>query len=268
MLGRRSGFKRGRAVMTRFAGKVALVTGAGGGMGNAEARLLADGGARVVCQDIDGDTCRATVAEIAARGGQAQALVSDIADVASFRAAVAGFDRDLGGVDILVANHGIGGGDLKFEEIDEANYDRLFAVNARAVFFAAQAVVAAMKRKRWGRIITVSSMVPIRGWPTNSQYAGAKMALFGFARSWALELGPFGITVNTVVPGITVPGMATKSWTKEQLDAFEKNHPAPLGRLAHVSDVAKLVGFFASSDADFLTGQAMTPSGGSFVGAL
>ena len=252
----------------RFAGKVALVTGAGGGMGNAEALMLAEGGARVICQDIDADTCRATVEDIERAGGAAQALVSDIADVAAFRAAVAGFDRELDGIDILVNNHGIGGGDLSLEQIDEANYDRLFAVNTKAVFFASQAVVASMKCKHWGRIINVSSMVPIRGWPTNSQYSGAKMALIGFARSWALELGPHGITVNTVVPGITIPGMATKAWTQEQRDAFLKAFPVPLGRLAHVSDVARLVGFFASAEADFLTGQAMTPSGGSFVGAL
>jgi len=254
--------------MTRFAGKVALVTGAGGGMGNATALMLAEGGARVICQDIDGETCQATVAQIAANGGAAQALVSDIADVAGFRAAVAAFDREFGGIDILVNNHGIGGDDLSLEQVDEANYDRMFDVNAKAVFFATQAVVGAMKRNRWGRIINVSSMVPIRGWPTNSQYAGAKLALIGFARSWALELGPHGITVNTVVPGITVPGMATKAWTEAQRDAFLKAFPVPLGRLAHVSDVAKLICFFASPDADFLTGQAMTPSGGSFVSAL
>ena len=157
----------------RFAGKVALVTGAGGGMGNAEALMLAEGGARVICQDIDADTCRATVEDIERAGGAAQALVSDIADVAAFRAAVAGFDRELDGIDILVNNHGIGGGDLSLEQIDEAKYDRLFAVNTKAVFFASQAVVASMKRKHWGRIINVSSMVPIRGWPTNSQYSGA-----------------------------------------------------------------------------------------------
>jgi NAD(P)-dependent dehydrogenase (short-subunit alcohol dehydrogenase family) len=252
----------------RFSGRVALVTGAGGSIGRSEAQVLADGGARVIVQDIDRASCLETVGLIAEKGGVAQPLVSDIADIAAFRAAVAGFDLDLGGVDILVNNHGIGGDDLYLEEIDEANYDRMFDVSAKAVFFATQAVVPAMKRKSYGKIINVSSMVGIVGWPTNSQYSGAKLALIGFARSWALELAAFGICVNTVIPSVTVPGMATKAWTQQQLDAYLQQSPIPMGRFASPKDVANLVAFFASSDSDHITGQAMSPNGGSYVGAM
>lgn len=251
-----------------FKERVALVTGGGGAMGRAEAMLFANGGAHVVVQDIEEDSCQETVRLLHDAGGRAEPLVLDAADVGAFRAAIVGLENTLGGVDILVNNHGIGGDDLYLEQIDEANYDRMFAVNTKAVFFASQAVAASMKRKRWGRIINISSMVASVGWATNSQYSGAKAALLGFARSWALELAPFGITVNTVIPSITVPGMATNAWTKEQRDDFLQQNPIPTSRFATPEDVANCVAFFASAEAEQVTGQTISPNGGGYVSAM
>jgi 3-oxoacyl-[acyl-carrier protein] reductase len=257
----------------RFEGRVAVVTGAGGSLGSAEAAVLAEGGASVIVQDIDETSCLETVRAIEDKGGKAQPLVSDMAEIAAFRNAVAGFERDLGGVDILVNNHGIGGSDLLLEQVDEANYDRLFAVNVKAVFFATQAVVPSMKRKRYGKIINISSMGAIRGSPANGQYNGGKMALIGFARSWAQELAPYNICVNTVVPSLTVPTepgapgtMATKVWTEDMIDSVRQQ--IPLRKTATPEDVANLVAFLVSPEADYITGQAISPNGGIHAGAI
>ncbi len=246
----------------RFEGRVAVVTGAGGSLGSAEAAVLAEGGASVIVQDIDETSCLETVRAIEDKGGKAQPLVSDMAEIAAFRNAVAGFERDLGGVDILVNNHGIGGSDLLLEQVDEANYDRLFAVNAKAFFFATQAVVPAMKRKGNGKIINISSMGAVLGSPANSHYNGTKNALIGFARSWAQELAPYNICVNTVVPSPVPPGTSAKAWTQDELrDSFQWQVPL-MERVGTPRDLANLVAFLASPEADYITGQAISPNGG------
>jgi NAD(P)-dependent dehydrogenase (short-subunit alcohol dehydrogenase family) len=244
---------------------VAIVTGAGGGLGRAQVLALAREGACVVAHDRDADSCAATVTEAAGRGARAEATVGDIADIAGFRAAVADVERRHGGVDILVNNAGIGGGET-FEQVGEVRFDDLFRINVRAPFFAAQAVLPGMKRRRWGRILNVSSLIAVRGADGNPHYAGAKAALIGFARAWALEFAPYNICVNTVVPPFIETPMATAHFPPEE---FARRAAAnPMGRLATPDDVADLIAFLAGPRADFVTGQTISPNGGEFVGAM
>jgi len=126
--------------------------------------------------------------------------------------------------------------------------------------------VPGMKARGWGRIVNISSVVAVKGWPDNSHYVGTKAAVIGFARAWALELAPHGITANSVCPTMTATEMATNSMTPEELDAFAQTNP--MKRLALPADVANVVAFLCLPDSGFITGQTISPSGGSFVGAM
>ncbi len=250
---------------TPLDGRVAVVTGAGGGLGRAQATALAARGALVVAHDRDADTARATVETIAAAGRRAEAAIGDIADVAAVRNLFADLETRHGSIDILVNNAGIGGGG-NLEDVSEDRYDGLFRVNVRGLFFATQAVIGGMKARRWGRIVNVSSLIAVRGTTGNPHYTGAKAALIGFARSWALEFAPYGITVNTVVPPFIKTPMATAHFDDAE---FARRAAAnPSGRLATPEDVANVVVFLAGPDAGFVTGQAISPNGGEFVGAM
>jgi NAD(P)-dependent dehydrogenase (short-subunit alcohol dehydrogenase family) len=149
-----------------LAGRGALVTGAGMGIGRACAMALAATGARVMAQDIDAAAAQDTAAEIRATGGAAQVLAFDVVDTTELRRAVTRCEDDGQSIDVLINNAGIGSG-LDLAAVTEEVYDRLFAVNVRAVFFGTQAVTAGMKRRRWGRIVNVSSLQAVRGWPGN-----------------------------------------------------------------------------------------------------
>jgi len=245
--------------------RLALVTGAGRGLGRAQAVALAGLGATVVVHDRDAGGASATAAAIAAQNGTAEEAIGDVADVASFRTLTDDLAQRHGGVDILVNNAAIGGGG-GLEDVTEARFDELFRINVRAPFFAAQTVIPGMKAKGWGRIVNVSSLIAVRGSDGNPHYAGAKAALIGFTRSWALEFAAHGITVNTVVPPFIKTPMATAHFDDAE---FERRAAAnPTGRLATPEDVANLVSFLVSPAADFVTGQAISPNGGEFVGAM
>mgnify|MGYP003353500979 FL=1 len=131
---------------------------------------------------------------------------------------------------------------------------------------ATQAAVPAMKANGWGRIINVSSLIGARGTDGNPHYAGAKAALFGFTRSWAIELAPHGITVNTVVPALTETPMSLAVMNGTDFAARAK--AVPMGRLGKPADCAALIGYLCSPAAGFVTGQAISPNGAEYVGAL
>jgi 3-oxoacyl-[acyl-carrier protein] reductase len=248
-----------------LAGRHALVTGAGTGIGRGEAQALAALGARVVVQDIRADVAHETADLIRTAGGDAEPLVCDVADLDAMRPAIEVAEDAGRGFDILVNNAGMG----QFravEDVTPEDFDRMVAINVRAPFFLAQAVIPGMKRRRWGRIVNISSVVGVRGWANNTHYAGTKMALIGFARAWALEFAPYGITANTVCPTMTRTEMATRSMTEADLAAFAAANP--MQRLALPEDVANLVAFLCLPQSGFITGQTVSPNGGSFVGAM
>ncbi len=246
-------------------GQVALVTGAGAGIGRAIAEALAAAGAHVVIADVDPTAAESLAAALQDRGQGASTAVLDVADTGATRDLVAAIDRDLGRLDILVNNAAVGGGEA-LADVTEARFDRLFAVNVRGAFFAAQAAAALMKRGGRGRIINISSLIAGKGAAGNPHYAGAKAALMGFTRAWAMELAPFAITVNTVLPALTVTPMAQAAMTAEALDARAALNP--MGRLGSPADVAAAVLYLCSAGADFVSGQSLSPNGAEFVGAL
>jgi len=246
-------------------GRHALVTGAGNGLGRAEALALAGLGAHIVAQDIRAEFADETAQKIVDAGGSAETLVCDVADVDTVIAAIAGFEAAGRGLDILINNAGMGGGQV-LEDVTREHFDQMFAVNVRAPFFLAQAVVPGMKQRKWGRIVNISSVVAVKGWPDNSHYVGTKAAVIGFSRAWALELAPHGITANSVCPTMTATEMATNSMTAGELDAFAQANPTK--RLAIPDDIANVVAFLCSPASGFITGQTISPSGGSFVGAM
>lgn len=245
--------------------RVAIVSGGASGIGRAIALALAGGGAAIALLDVDREGAEATAAQVRARGARALCQSIDVADVAELPAVVARVAADLGGVDIVINNAGVGDG-LAFEAVTPDSYDRIFAVNTRGAFFLAQAAVPAMKARGFGRIVNVASLIAVRGAPGNPHYAGSKAALLGFTRSWALELAPHGITVNAVVPALTPTPMATAVMTAEALG--ERARAVPMGRLGTPEDVAAAVRYLASDEAGFLTGQVLSPNGAEFVGAM
>jgi 3-oxoacyl-[acyl-carrier protein] reductase len=245
-----------------LAGRVAIVTGAGSGMGRAHATKLAGMGAGVVVQDIDADGVAETARRIWAAGGRASLAVCDIADPAMHvplaEQAAAAFGR----IDILVNNAGIGI-DRTIEDIDEAALDRMLAVHVKGTFFATQAVVPYLKRVGAGRIVNVSSRWAMAGHHLASDYIAAKAAILGLTKAWAKELAPYAITVNALAPGGVWSPMVLQ--TIGEVGVREEERQVPLQRWAQPEEIADAVAFLASDAAGFITGQVIAPNGGKTI---
>ncbi len=242
-----------------LAGRVAIITGAGSGMGRAHAVKLASLGARVVVQDIDKDGAAETVHRITDAGGQALAVVSDIADTATHAPMVASAASAFGRIDILVNNAGIGI-DRALEEIDEAALDRMLGVHVKGTFFATQAVLPYLKRVGAGRIVNVSSRWAMAGHHLASDYIAAKGAILGLTKAWAKELAPHAITVNALAPGGVWSAMVLQ--TIGEAGVREEASQVPLQRWAQPEELAETVAFLVSDEASFITGQVIAPNGG------
>lgn len=242
--------------------RVALITGAGAGLGRAYALLLAARGVQVVVQDIDPATAKDTAADIRAQGGRAVAAVCDIADPPALAPALraAGIEPD--GIDILVNNAGIDEGRL-FEEISEAGFDRMFGVHVKGTFFATQTVIGGMKARRRGKIVNISSINGMIADSTDSHYNGAKAAILGLTKAWAKEFAPWSINVNAVAPGHVVTA-ATIQRGAARMEKISKER-IPLGRYAKPEEIAHTVAFLSSAESDFITGQVLSPNGGEAI---
>ena len=245
---------------TSLGGKVALVTGAGGGMGRNHAVMLASRGATVIVLDRFQDAAEETARLI---GGAALALAADVTDVPVLQTAIGDAAQQTGSIDILVNNAGIGGQGLSIEEIDEDTFDAMVAVNMKGSFFATQAVVPGMKERRYGKIINISSNFAMGGAAFASHYAACKSALSGFVKSWARELAPWNIAVNAVAPGIIETDMTLNSIGKERIDGMADD--IPMGRIGTLDDISWAVAWLASDETDFMTGQVLSPNGGATI---
>ena len=250
--------------MTQFADRIVLITGAGSGMGRSHAELFGARGAQVIVHDINAAGVAATAKTIRDHGGKAVEMVADIRDLPAFRKALADAVKVTGNVDILVNNAGVGGRRLLIEDIDEVHWDDFMAVHVRGAFFATQAVLPAMKAKRYGRIVNISSQWGVAGAPSASHYAGAKAALIGYTKAWAKELASYGITVNSVAPGYIMTPMTAHSKRSPEVFA-QRLKPIPLGRAGEPIDISYAVAWLASDEASFVTGHILNSSGGEVI---
>jgi len=243
--------------------KVAIITGAGAGMGRAHAQLMAERGAIIVAQDIVGDRAEETAALVREKGGEAVAIACDVADTDTLMAELHKAIQRYGRVDILVNNAGIGGEPL-LEETTEEDFDRTFGVHVRGSFFAGKAVIPTMKQQRSGKIINISSIWGMVGHQYASPYCGAKAALLGLTKAWAVELAPWNIHVNAVAPGGVVTEMVL-SQPDAQKKMAAKMSRVPLARYAEPRELSYTVAFLASPRSDFITGQTISPNGGETI---
>jgi 3-oxoacyl-[acyl-carrier protein] reductase len=249
--------------MTEFEGMVAVITGAGAGMGRAHSLLLAERGATIVAQDINGRAAEETAALVTKTGGKATPLVCDVADTRRLAAGLKDAGARLGRIDILVNNAGIGGEPI-IEDTTEELFDRMFAVHVKGTFFATQTVVPMMKQQKRGKIINISSIWGLIGHHYASPYCAAKAAILGLTKAWAKELAPWNIRVNAVAPGGVMTEMVLSQPGIEAKMAG-KLARVPLGRYAEPRELSYTVAFLASSQADFITGQVISPNGGEVI---
>lgn len=275
--------------MYDLSGQVALVTGAGGerGIGRAIALRLAQEGADVVVNDFadrpyadaEWGGLPALVAEVEALGRRAASVVADVGDARQVERMMADALAAMGRVDILVNNAGtlVGGDRVPVAELEVDLWDAVQRVNIRGTFLCSRAAARHMlERGGGGRIINVSSVAGKRGSARYSAYNASKFAVIGFTQALAAELGPAGVTVNAVCPGLVaterLPPLAKAAFPDLEPAAAVRDFTAqamadiPLGRLADPADIAKAAAFLASREAGYLTGIALTVAGGSYMG--
>jgi NAD(P)-dependent dehydrogenase (short-subunit alcohol dehydrogenase family) len=241
----------------RLDGRVVLVTGAAQGIGAAYARRLVAEGASVVVADIDEAGAERTARELGALPVQV-----DVSNVESVARMVGAAVDEFGRIDVLVNNAAMFG-TLEYQPIEEISvelFDRVMAVNVRGVFLCCQAVVPVMKRLGGGKIVNIASGTLLSGVPNFVHYIASKGAVFAMTRTLARELGPFGITVNTLAPGLTLSENVQLHHPAEQIERSRSSRA--LARDETPEDLEGALVFLASSDSDFVTGQMMVVNGG------
>ncbi len=242
-------------------GKTALVTGASRGIGEAVARRLAERGARVILAARTGDRLRELAAELAAAGGEAEVLELDLSRPEEVPGALASLPEAWREVDVLVNNAGITADNL-LARLSLADWETVLRTNLTGAFAVTKEVIRGMMRRRWGRIISISSVVALMGNAGQANYAASKAGLVGFSKSLARELGSRNITVNVVAPGYIETAM-----TEHLPEASRKALQASIAlrRLGGVDDVAWCVVFLASEEAGYITGHTLNVSGGLYI---
>lgn len=238
--------------------RTALVTGASQGIGRACARALADRGARVIVGARQADKLETLVDEVRSNGGSAEAITLDVSDQGSVDALVASHGKS---IDILVNNAGITGDGLAMRMRDE-DWNRVLETNLTGSFRCARALMRHMARKRWGRIVNVSSVVGLSGNAGQANYAASKAGLVGLTKSLALELAGRNVTVNAVAPGFVDTAMtaAMEETAREQILSR-----IPLGRMGSLDEISAAICFLASEDAGYITGHVLNVSGGLYM---
>ena len=255
-----------------LSGKVAFVTGAGSGIGRGLARQMARDGATVAVTDVNGDSAVAVAAEIAEFGGRAVSYRVDVTDPAEIEAAVAGAQAALGPIDFLFANAGALG-PAEYLSITPEDWDQVLDINVKGVALTCRAIVPQMTQRRKARILITASTNAVRAGAHVIPYRVSKAAILMYTRCLALELAPYGITVNALCPGVTLTPM--------QLDyagraAAERNISVetylttraaqiPMQEFTTIDDVTGLAEFLVSASARLITGQAIAPDGGVMI---
>ena len=275
----------------KLEGKVALITGAGSGIGRAVAQLFAQEGARVVANDLHAPAAKETVESLGARADAARAIQADVADSGQVKAMFAEVEREMGSLDVLVNNAGIAGtsaaererllqkSDARImemvsgqgvvthwditQDMTDETWSRMIGVHLNGTFFCTREALRLMSRQNRGAIVNMSSVAGLMGLENVPHYSAAKAGILGFTRAVAREVGSRNIRVNAICPGfIDTPMTQQMSPLMRQAVTMR----TPLGRWAEPEEVAKTALFLASDDSSFFTGQWLSPNGGLFIG--
>lgn len=243
--------------MTFNADRVALVTGAGRGIGKAIAEQLGKTGMMVICVSKS-NTCEAVAREIIENGGRAEAYPVDVSNAAEVEALCTQLLEKYGQIDVLVNNAGITRDGLLMK-MSEKDWDEVISTNLSSIFYFTKHLVRPMTKSRWGRIINISSVVGIMGNPGQFNYCAAKAGVIGATKSVAKEVAARGITANAVAPGFIQTDM-----TEGLSDAVVQNimSAVPMKKMGTANDIASIVLFLASEEAGYITGQVFAVDGG------
>lgn len=236
-----------------------LITGGTRGIGKGIAHVFCQAGARVAVVGRDGQAGEACVAELGATGSAPQFIQADVSERPAMERVARTVGESFGGLDVLCCNAGMFP-QANLETMAEADWDSIFSLNLKGMLFSIQACLPLLKQSPAGRIVLTSSITgPITGFPGWSHYGASKAAMLGFMRSAAMELAPFGITINAVLPGsIKTEALAELGEAFEQATA----RVIPLQRFGTPEEVGHAVAFFASLQASYITGQTLVVDGG------
>lgn len=247
----------------RLAGKIAIVTGAASGFGEAIAKRFAEEGAQVIVADINDDAGEAVVAAIRAARGDAHYVHANVADAGSVQALIDRTLEHFGDLDIIVNNAGITHRNQPMLNVDEATFDQVYAVNVKSLFHTAQAAVPLFRNRGGGCFVNVASTAGVRPRPGLTWYNGSKGAAIITGKSMAVELAPDNIRVNTINPVMGETGLIDEFLgdnTREKIITG-----IPMGRLSQPLDIANAALYFASDEASFVTGACLEVDGGRCV---
>jgi 3-oxoacyl-[acyl-carrier protein] reductase len=243
----------------RFDGKVAIITGGARGIGRAICETLAKAGAQICVADLNLDQAQTSAKEISDTFGQKTlALQVNVSDTENARKMVETALSEFSRIDILVNNAGVTR-DTLIMRMDESDWDLVLDVNLKGAFNCSKAVVRAMVKQRYGRIVNISSVSGLAGQAGQTNYSASKAGLIGFTKALAREVASRGITVNAVAPGF-IPTALTVDLPEDLKDSIIKN--TPMGRMGKPEEVAQAVAFFASDEASYITGQVLSVDGG------
>jgi len=250
--------------MQGLAGKVVIITGAGSGLGRESAIELAKEGSRIAVADVNLAGAQETVATITAAGGDAFALEADVSNSASVQKMIAGFLDHFGTIDILVNNAGVVGQLLPVHEVTEESWDFVMGVDMKGVFLCSKYAIPTMLAKGKGVIINIASVSGFLASATGVEYTSAKHGVTGLTKQLAYDYGHKGIRSIAIGPGV-IETPLTSEWTCEGGPFHELTMEAPAGRYGRAIDVARLVVFLASDEADFMHGHTIPIDGGSII---
>ncbi len=245
--------------------RVAVVTGAASGMGQAVCQHLAARGHRVALLDIDGDGAERAAEKLRADGAEAVAGAVDVSDRAAVDTAMDMVRRELGPIEIMVTSAGIEGF-VRFTSITPEAWDRMLTVNLTGTFHCVQSAIPDMVDGKWGRIVTISSSSAQTGAPNMAHYVASKGGVIALTKSLSTDLAPQGITVNTIPPGCIDTPMARRAAADGQLPSMELlAERTPVRRVGTPDDVAAMCAFLCSEEAGYITGQVIGVNGGWYL---